>query len=399
MGKASVFLSIPYTDPMKLRWMFVPLLLACALFIIPDSTSAAMFGPIIPTECHCEGRAPDWGCVMQVIQNTMNLAISIGILIATIVIAWAGALWILSPLNPKNREQGRTMLLNAVVGLFIVLAAWLFVDFLMKTLYNPDAGGAEKFGPWNEIILNKEGEGALCLKETDTPENFGGNGIIDGTGSVANLDTDADGTPNATDTDDDNDGDIDDQDNCELIPNPNQENADGDDFGDACEPQTGTGTGSNACPGTCVSVASNSIECKNENSCTVASAFKDKLATLSGSTNLRVTEAYPPTRNHVAGCHTNGTCVDLTIGGMDNASTVASFINTVSGQGMCAVFETSNSTLASQINESLNNNGNGRALPLATCSSTRTTNCITGSHFSLYSSPALAPGNCSRSSI
>ncbi len=61
------------------------------------------------------------------------------------------------------------MLLNAVVGLFIVLAAWLIVDFVMKSLYNPDAWQEGSLGPWNSILVG----GDTCV-QPKTPSAIGG---------------------------------------------------------------------------------------------------------------------------------------------------------------------------------------------------------------------------------
>ena len=91
---------------MKKLWVFLPVLISCVLILAPDTASAQIFAPLIDERCHCEGSAPDWGCAFQTVQNAMNLAISLGVVIATLVIAYAGALWLLSPVNPANREKG-----------------------------------------------------------------------------------------------------------------------------------------------------------------------------------------------------------------------------------------------------------------------------------------------------
>lgn len=113
-----------------------------------------------------EGYPLGFGGFLQLIQNAMNAAISFGIVIFVLIIAFAGILWILTPTNPENHSQAKKVLTNAVIGLLIVLSAWLIVDFVMKTLY----GG--QFGPWNSILL--AGEGAACIEARENPALFSG---------------------------------------------------------------------------------------------------------------------------------------------------------------------------------------------------------------------------------
>lgn len=148
------------------KYLFTFLFLST--LILPQFAYAAeahFFGPLIPDECNCEGQvnpaggtittAPGWGCVLQVVQNGINLAISLGVIIATLFFAYAGFVWMTSGGNPGKIEQGRTMILNVIIGLVVLLSAWLIVDFIMKTLYN-DSG---EFGPWNAILSG----GSACL--------------------------------------------------------------------------------------------------------------------------------------------------------------------------------------------------------------------------------------------
>jgi photosystem II stability/assembly factor-like uncharacterized protein len=66
-------------------------------------------------------------------------------------------------------------------------------------------------------------------------------------------DTDGDGQGDVCDTDDDNDGVLDTEDNCPLVPNPGQEDADNDGIGDVCDSDDdndGVPNDSDTCPDT-----------------------------------------------------------------------------------------------------------------------------------------------------
>jgi hypothetical protein len=127
-----------------------------ALLLVPF-VADAQFGPIVPAicqQCPC-----GFGGVLAIIQNLMNFVIGIAVIFATIIIVWGGILYVLSPTNPEHRGTANKMLLNAFIGLCIVLSSWLIVDFVMKTLY----GG--QFGPWNSILIN--GAGGSCIEENE----------------------------------------------------------------------------------------------------------------------------------------------------------------------------------------------------------------------------------------
>lgn len=142
------------------------------------------FGPIIPQmgdKCYCPGTAMDWGCVLQVFQGVMNVLVSLGVLAVVFFIAWAGFLMITGGSNPANRTKAKNRLINAVIGLVVILGAWLVVDTVMKTLYNPDttfnsAAGETKFGPWNAIFTGEEANN--CLDKNDHPGGLTDGGLL-----------------------------------------------------------------------------------------------------------------------------------------------------------------------------------------------------------------------------
>lgn len=145
-----------------------------ALSVLPLSAAAAEMPllssgwSLVPEAC----RACPCGFagVMGTVQNLVNGGISIGVLFAVIIIAWAGFLYITTPANPEARSQANKMLINAAVGLLIVLSAWLIVDFVMKALYSGPDGTKGEFGPWNSILSG----GDICVTSFETVPLFSG---------------------------------------------------------------------------------------------------------------------------------------------------------------------------------------------------------------------------------
>jgi|CXWL01.1.fsa_nt_gi hypothetical protein len=145
----------------------------------PLGVSAAinsLFQPIIPQTgvCVCPGRAPDYGCALQVIQNLMNTGIALGVLFIVLVLAYAGFIFMTSGANPGTHEQGRTMITNAVVGLLVMLSSWLIVDFIMKAIYSAPSD----FGPWNSILAPSADGSDSCIEVNKNAGNIT-KGVLD----------------------------------------------------------------------------------------------------------------------------------------------------------------------------------------------------------------------------
>lgn len=159
---------------------FLRVLFLLCVFSLPLAASAQtgmpLFDPnwqLVPKPevldpANCKPGDPlSFGAVLQLIQNGMNAVISLGVIIAVLVMVFAGILWILTPTNPENHSQARKMLTNAAIGMLIILAAWLIVDFVMKTLYDENKTA---WGPWNAILIG----GKACVTEMDTQPLFSG---------------------------------------------------------------------------------------------------------------------------------------------------------------------------------------------------------------------------------
>jgi hypothetical protein len=148
-----------------MRYLLFTLVLLGSL--LPIVTYAAPFdSPIVPEVCQCEEEksAPAYGCVLQTVQNIIRVGIALGFVMATLALMYAGFVWMTSGGNAERRSTGKNLLLNVVVGLAVMLCAWIIVDFVMKTLYDEKG----EFGPWNDILAPEGDAGNKCLETSST---------------------------------------------------------------------------------------------------------------------------------------------------------------------------------------------------------------------------------------
>lgn len=89
--------------------------------------------------------------IAQVAQNVLNDGIYIAVFLSAILFAWAGFLYLTNVASEGQQSKAKSVFSSVLIGLLIILAAWLVIDTLMKTLV-PDSGG---FGPWNQICKEK----------------------------------------------------------------------------------------------------------------------------------------------------------------------------------------------------------------------------------------------------
>lgn len=167
----------------SLRLPLLGLLLLVSLSL-PFGAAAqtnTIFDPIIPEACKCREvpienadgslstqkspSAPGWGCVIKVVQNVINTAVGIAVIVVVLALVYAGFMLMTSGGKPDARTKARNLVTNAVVGIFVLLGAWLGVDFIMKMVYDPTKviSGDTRLGPWHTILGPSGASGDLCL--------------------------------------------------------------------------------------------------------------------------------------------------------------------------------------------------------------------------------------------
>ena len=117
------------------------------VFIIVPSVALAanvLPGQIVPENCNQVGGCQSICDLGQLAQNVLNTGIYIAVFLSAILFAWAGFKYLTSVAGSEVSRAKETFV-NVAIGLVIILAGWLLVDTILKTL----AGG--KFGTWNKV--------------------------------------------------------------------------------------------------------------------------------------------------------------------------------------------------------------------------------------------------------
>jgi len=208
--------------------------------------------------------------------NFYTFALAISGILAFGAIVYGGVKYTLAAGNPSGQNEGKEWIKGALLGLLLLAGAYLILNVI-----NPDLVKCNL--PTLDQVSNSSGvnggggSGPSC------------GGVSCATGESECYQCGDPATGGTTDT-------------CGP---PNQQSVNCHDTG----PATGGCTG-----GSCDSLSSSGFTCKDAASCSVAPA---ELAVLnciqqSSGESLRITEAYPPTTNHLSQCHQDGCCVDLT---------------------------------------------------------------------------------------
>jgi hypothetical protein len=127
-----------------MKTLFLSFIFISSLFF-PDSVSAA--SPLVP----CDGIDCN-ACHFVEMGNTI-LVWLIGIMFIVFAVILAAAGWglVTSAGNQTALSNAKSKFINAFIGLFIVLGAWLLVDTIMRGLLDSGDGTITGYGPWSEI--------------------------------------------------------------------------------------------------------------------------------------------------------------------------------------------------------------------------------------------------------
>jgi hypothetical protein len=135
---------------MRIERFHVVSIVMSVLLCVPAFVGAAGIPEKIVT---CQGINCTCADLTTVAQNIINLSIFVAIFLSAILFAWAGWKMISGRSMGSHGaiDEGKEVLWNVVIGLVIIIAAWLIVDTIVKTI---TASGTVK-GVWNSICPSR----------------------------------------------------------------------------------------------------------------------------------------------------------------------------------------------------------------------------------------------------
>lgn len=86
----------------------------------------------------CGGDPPEPACdftyLLALANNVVDFLIKIGGLVAVIAVVYIGWIFVTSGGNPDARSRAKSILLNVVIGIALMLGAWLIVHLIVRAL-------------------------------------------------------------------------------------------------------------------------------------------------------------------------------------------------------------------------------------------------------------------------
>jgi uncharacterized membrane protein len=121
-------------DQGRIARLSAGLLLAVVMIPALASAQTALSQPIIPSDCNGQGGCQSICDIATVAQNVLNVGIFVIVFLSAILFAWGGWKYLTAMGNETEVHAAKGLLWNVMIGLVLILAAWLLVNTLMQTL-------------------------------------------------------------------------------------------------------------------------------------------------------------------------------------------------------------------------------------------------------------------------
>jgi len=131
-------------------WYYLNNMKPLAVFFLLTLPSL-VFGQTPPGLVTCSGPDCDMCHFVNMINGIVNWLFGFLVLAAVFGLMISGFKLVVSAGNEAAWSAAKSMVTSVVVGLVIVLSAWLIVDTIMKGFVKDSNGIKSEFGMWNQV--------------------------------------------------------------------------------------------------------------------------------------------------------------------------------------------------------------------------------------------------------
>lgn len=143
--------------------------LFCLLLIPFIAQADSSWWPLV----QCGGGPPQPDCtlcdLLELAQRVLHFAIQMAFLIIVIFIVYGGFRWIFSVGKEENIREGQRIITNAIVGLIIILCAWLIVNTVFWFIVQVGFSSDYYTGTWYNIECDELDSPTLDSSILDSP--------------------------------------------------------------------------------------------------------------------------------------------------------------------------------------------------------------------------------------
>jgi len=88
-------------------------------------------GPLVEA---CDGLICQFCDLVNLLQRVLNFAIAFTVIVATLMFAYAGILYVTAAANPKQIQKAHGIFSHVFAGFLLVLTAWLIINIILSVL-------------------------------------------------------------------------------------------------------------------------------------------------------------------------------------------------------------------------------------------------------------------------
>ena len=112
------------------------------LLMLPVLVSAqGMPKQLVPESCNQPGGCQSICDIVTLAQNVLNFGIFMAVVLSAFLFAYAGWNMLTAQGNSELYAKGKRVFGNVLIGLIIILAGWIIIDTLMRTLTGSGLSG------------------------------------------------------------------------------------------------------------------------------------------------------------------------------------------------------------------------------------------------------------------